>query len=323
MPGPGGGSRGGGFGRGSHGGGSRGGFSGGSRGGGFGGGSRGSSFGHRTTHTVYVGGHRHRRTYYGGGGCLDGLAGMIILPIVLLVMAVLLLAGVFSNAVDTLTSGGDVVYDELTFQSYADDEYRKAFGASSAYEDNILIVFLINEDADDFSCIAWTGYNLDSKISDMFSNQHSTFGSTVQGKINSPYTYSLSGDLRAVMDTMTSRVASLHLSTSFREPLDHSYTTTSHVINYTDMALSEDIINNSLQAFTEQTDIPVVIVIDTQENVFGKTVSSFDIISIIAVVVLITVAVVFIVRGVRKRKNNADNSSNSGNTQSTDNIFSN
>ena len=147
MPGPGGGSRGGGFGGGSRGGGFGGG---GSRGGGFGGGSRGfgGGFGgpHHHHHYGYWG---PRRPFFGGwygrgygGGCLGGLLGILLLPIILLLVVSILLVSIVGSAVANVANGGSIYYDEAAFQQYADDQYAAEFSSYSNYENNILIVFL-------------------------------------------------------------------------------------------------------------------------------------------------------------------------------------
>lgn len=322
MPGPGGGSHGGGFGGGSRGGG----FGGGSRGGGFGGGSRGGGFGggprgggprgphgggfgprppRRPRGPRFFGGYYGPHRYYGpGGGCLGGLLGIIILPIILILVAALMLIGVFSSAFGAVTSGGDILYDEIEFQDYANAEYGKAFGASSAYEDNLLIVFLTAEDTDGYYAIPFIGDNIQQSITDMFGDGQTAFGRAVNGSIHDQYVYTLSSDLRAVMEIMTTLVKDLDLDSSFRTETDQSRMTESHVVNYTDLSLSEATVDPALQAFTEATGIPVVIVIDTEEAVFGRTITGDDVWAIIIVVALIVLAIVLLVRGLRNRKNN-------------------
>ena len=117
MPGPGGGSRGGGFGGGSRGGG----FGGGGFGGGFGGGHRGGPhFG--GYHYGPRGPHFHRHYGYGGGGCLGGLLGMLMAPIIILFAAVVGFFGLFGSALTNISNGGQVQYNERTFQDYANEQ---------------------------------------------------------------------------------------------------------------------------------------------------------------------------------------------------------
>ena len=314
MPGPGGGSRGGGFG-----GGSRGGGFGGGRGGGFGGGSRGGGFG--GGYGGYWGPRRHyyggwRRPYYGygGGGCLGGLLGIIMLPIILLLVVSVLLISIVGSALQNVANGGSIYYDEAVFQQYADDKYAAEFSSYSNYENNLLIVFLTNEEADGYYVIAWVGDNIHTDINYMFGDETTTFGRVVQGSINREYyAYSLDSNLANVMDQMAVKISALGLDSSFRTQKVSENPAPSHLTNYSSLSLTEETVNDSLKAFTEKTDIPTVIVVDTMENVFGKTIPVGDIITVIGLLVILGVSIYMIVRAVKNRKNNGGNGGNNGN----------
>lgn len=318
MPGPGGGSHGGGFGGGSRGGG------GGSRGGGFGGGGghhggggpRGGGFGgpgHRPPHGPYgprgprrpfFGGGWFHRPYYGGGGCLGGLLGMLIAPIVILVFVVIFLFVFIGSTVSSVASGGTVEYDEAKFQTYAMQQYASEFSSSTAYENNLLITFLTNEEADGYYCIAIIGDNVDRKISDMFGNEYTEFGRAVAGSINSDYyANSLSSNLASVMDTMTEKVEGLALESSFSSDAKETGSITPHATNHTSLSVNNETVGTALKKFTESTGIPAVIVIEDMENVFGKTLPTFDIFVLIILIVIAGVAISMIVKAVRNRNN--------------------
>ena len=151
MPGPGGGSRGGGFG-----GGSRGGNFGGSRGGGFGGGSRGGFGGprgpmHHGPHyhrPIFFGPRFHRPRFYGGfggGGCLGGAFSLVAVIILLLVMV----PALFITSIGSLFGGcsfsaeDKIIYDERTFQTYANTRYNEAFSEYSY--DICTIIEMLND----------------------------------------------------------------------------------------------------------------------------------------------------------------------------------
>lgn len=307
MPGPGGGSRGGGFG-------------GGSRGGGFGGGSRGG-FGGGSHHHGYGGygrpffGGWYRRPYYrGGGGCLGGLLGVLLFPILLILVVGALLIGMVGSAVSNVANGGSIYYDEAVFQKYADDQYAAEFSSYSNYENNLLIVFLTNEEADGYYVIAWVGDNIHTDINYMFGDETTTFGRVVQGAVNREYyAYSLDSNLASVMDQMGARIESLGLTSSFRKEKPATNLPSSHLTNHSSLSMTEETVNDSLQAFTEKTDIPAVIVVDTMENVFGKTIPLSDIVMVLILLVLLGVAIYLIVRTLKKRKNNGGNNGNGGN----------
>lgn len=144
MPGPGGGSRGGG------------GFRGGSHGGG-----------------------------YHGGGCFGGLAGLVMLPIILIVCAIAIILSSFGTAILVFKGDGRVVaYDENAFQDYANAQYSAEFGGSTAYEDNLLLVFLADgEEFYDYYYIAFVGDHIDTKINYLFGSNKTAIQMT-EGTVN-------------------------------------------------------------------------------------------------------------------------------------------
>jgi hypothetical protein len=308
MAGPGGGSRGGGFGGGSRGGGfgggHGGGFGGGSRGGGFGGGYRGGYY-----HRPYYGYYRRPRFFgfgpryygYGGGGCLGGLLGALMAPFILLLVVGVMMFAMIGSALTNVANGGIISYDEATFQAYADREYYKAFGNSGANEDNILIVVLTNEESDGYYSIAWVGDNIHDKINRMFGDETTPFGQSMIASINDYYAYSLDSNLAMVMGTMEERISDLGLTSSFKKEYSHAKSPESHLVNYTELSLTEDTVNDALASFTETTGIPVVIVVQDMETVFGKTLPMETILIMIVLVVLAVVAIVAIVRTVKNR----------------------
>ena len=297
MPGPGGGSRGGGFGGGSHGGGSH--------GGGFGGGGFGR--GPMRPRGPHFGGWYHR-PYYGGfgGGCLGGLLGMLMLPIIVILLVAVVLFSTISSAFANVASGGHISYDEPQLQAYADEQYAKEFKdtiACGGYEDNLLIVFLANEQADGYYCIAWVGDNINTSINNMFGDETTEFGYAVRGSVNSEYfAYSLDSNLASVMETMAKRIELQGLESSFKAPKDYEKPVTSHVTNYSALNITEETVNFALEQFTEQTGISAVIVIDTTENVFGRTLRVSDIMTVVICIAVVIVCIYFIVKAIKKNK---------------------
>lgn len=298
MPGPGGGSRGGGFG-------------GGSRGGGFSGGG----FGGHHHHRGFGGGWYHRPYYYGGGGgCLGGLLGMLMLPIIILLVVGVLLVSVVGSAISNVASGGSVYYDEQVFQQYADEQYAKEFSAYPNYENNLLLIFLVNEESDGYYTIAWVGDNIHNSINYMFGGEGTMYEYVVRSSINDEYyAYSLDSNLANIMDKMGDHIDSLGLVSSFRTEKENINPPTSHLTNYSTLKLTEETVNDALKAFTEKTDIPTVIVVDSMENVFGKTLPVFDILIVLVLLVIMGVAIFMIVRALKSRKNNGGNGGNGNN----------
>ena len=262
MPGPGGGSRGGGFSGGSRGGG---GSFGGSRGGGFGGGSRGGSFGGGPMHH---GPHHHhgpifffgpRRHYYGGGG--GGCGGVIVALVILGVFALAFLG----MLIDSLTVGGDpngnIIYDERTFQSYANSEYFNAFSATEDYDNNILLVYTVYEGYDGFECIAWVGNNVPTSIDEMMT------GSAISSGISDYYEFQLSKGIAMSVDKLTDRAPASSASVDTRF---------SKLTNYSSLEMNKETVNEALVAFAEKTGINIAVVVVDGEDVFGRSQSNSD-----------------------------------------------
>ena len=284
MPGPGGGGHGGGFG---------GGFGG---GGGFRGG--------------FGGGHRPpRRGFFfmpfWGGGCLSAL----FAPIICMVLAIVMMIGVIGGGLTTLFRGGNVVYNENKMQDYASRQYATIYDPSSAtYEDNVLVVFLTNEDGQSYYSIGWVGDNLKSQVSDLFGNEYTALGSAMQSSINtSSYRYSLGSNLAQVTEKMETSVRNQNLDTVYRAKKAESHEA-GKVYNRSnsDIQFNAETVDAALKNFTDSTDISMSIVVADAKDVFGKSLNSAAILALLLCIVLIVYAVVAIVRYVKRRRGNAD-----------------
>lgn len=287
MPGPGGGSHGGGGHRGG-GGFAGGGFSGGGhRGGGFssghhtphhhGGGFHGPHFG-GGWHRPHYGGGWHRRNYGYGGGCLGSIAGFAAIPLLIIFAVIYLFGSPVSNnseIIDQNTSDTYYIYDENLFQDYADKQYRDEFGSSTAYEDNILLVFLTeSENYYDYYYIAWVGDHIDYEITEMFGNEYTEFGQYVNDNINmSSYKYSLDSNIAAIVSAMEDEIVSKGLASSFTCEENHNQVE-SHITNKSGVQITDDTVNAALQNFTQTTGISIVVVVDDIDEVFESSSSS-------------------------------------------------
>lgn len=289
MPGPGGGSRGGGF-RG--GGGFSGGFRGGSSGG-FSGGGRNTG-GFRPTGFHY---YRPFRPFMGYGfyrpmGCGSGV--LIGIFLLFLLIYIFLPSGGGTYESDQITSGGRTyLYSEEDFQDFADREYQQAFGDSDRYEGNILLAILTNDEADDYFAIAWVGDEIDPRIREMFGG-YTELGEEMNRYVNGTYyAYSLDSDLAAVVEAMTGHVSALSNGTVLsRSEADF--------MNYTDLDLSGETVRAALDEFKDATGIPMVIVVESLEEVFpAKT--AFGSIFTSGPLPIILVAVVVVVALVAKK----------------------
>lgn len=278
MAGPGGGgSSGGGFGGGSFGGGSRGGggFGGGSFGGSFGGNNNGGSFGghhHGHHHGPYFGTPFFGRRVYVGGGCGGMLFTVVVIGLFILFGAIWLFGEpgqVTINGQPVYIGENGVTYDEATMQDYANEKYKECFGAYDGYEDNILLVFLANEEADGYYTIAWVGDNVKPEINEMF-GEYTEYGEYMNQYINTNYYgYTLDRNLADVVSAMEKSIIEAQLGSSFRKDSAVVHEKASKLINYTQFDITKDVVDDAVESFTEATGIPLVIVVDMAEKVFG------------------------------------------------------
>lgn len=287
MPGPGGGARGGG-------GGSRGGGFGGSRGGGFGGGHRPGGFHYGTG--MHMGGWHRRTRYVGGGGCLSATVSSVFAILIVIVV----LFGFISSTVTEIAQGGSVTYDENKFQDYADAQYADIFGDTRAYEDNLLIVVLVDENYSDYYYIAWVGDHIVTDINWMMGGNDTELGWAMADSINSrSYKYSLDSNLAAVMDIMTRHVQELGLESSVTCNDSHPVMT-ADLINHTELPLTEATVEDALERFATATGIPAAIVVEDMEDVFGKGFSGISLVTLVLVAVVVIIVIVSISKSRRR-----------------------
>ena len=235
------------------------------------------------------------------------MMGMMIAPIIIILIVISLLSSIFgsiSSSISNVASGGQILYDNPKMEDYADACYREEFNKAVGYEDNILLVFLVDEERTGYYTIAWVGDNIDNNIYDMFGNEYTEYGQEMKESINKYYENSLSKNLASLVDGMADRIVNLSLSSSFEHKSQSPGEYKSHVTNRSDLALNDETVNRSLEEFTEDTGIPIVIVVDNIENVFTKTINTADIMTIILALVILAVAIYFIYRAFKSKDDN-------------------
>lgn len=300
MPGPGGGSRGGGFGGGSRGGGFSGG---GGRPGGFGGGGRPGPGGPRPggfggPHGPMHHGPRHHRPFFhrpffhrpygGGGGCLGSMFGMIISIFFIGILLFALLFGGVASLFNGCSFEAVNGYDESTLQEYANKQYAVAFGNTDDYESNILLVFTVYNDYSGYETIAFVGYNIDSDISNMYGNEYTDYGIAVMANMPDYYEYSISKNLADIVESMEEKTAKY---ASADGEVDTSF---SKLINNSNLvSMNEETVNKALVSFTEKTGISIAVVVADGVDVFGES-KEFEILGIIAIIIIAVIALVAI-----------------------------
>ena len=218
-------------------------------------------------------------------------------------VGITLLVSIIVGAFSAISEGGVTDYQERVFQDYADVEYAKAFGDSTAYEDNILIVFLTNEEADEYYYIAWVGDHIEPKVSDLFGNEHTELGRAMLSSVNTAgYWYSLDSNLAMMLDKMATCVESVDgIDDSFTCKEEHIQVD-SKLVNYGELNLTESTVKVALDDFTERTGISIALVVDDMDEVFGVDYTSM-IFRIVAAVIFIGTAIFLVVKVVKARKN--------------------
>ena len=236
--------------------------------------------------------------------------GMILLPVILIFIIISLVGNIFGglgSAITNVSNGGDYSYSEERMQDFADYQYAQEFEKNQRYEDNILIVFLVDEDCTGYYTIAWVGNNIHEDIYNMFGNQYTEFGNHIIDNVSSYYEYSLSKNLSNVINKMASEIKSINPISSFDRDFGSPAGYQSHVTNKSNLEIDSDTLNTSLQYFTESTDIPIVLVIEDMGDVLEKKVAGGDITTIILAVVIGGVAIYLIVLAFKgKDGNNKD-----------------
>ena len=246
----------------------------------------------------------------------------LMVPFLLILFSGIILFSTIGSAFSNVTRGGVSTYDEYKIQDYADQQYAIEFGATKDYEDNLLIVFLVeDEQYYDYAFIAWVGDHVNPRINNMFGNEQTEFGRAIASSaINSEtYKFSLDSGIASVMYTMTDRVEALGLDSSYIcSNQDRDYK--SHLTNRTDVDLTESTVNAALEHFTNTTGIPVVVVVEDIEDVFPKTISFADIVTVIFALGMMVVAIVIIVKAVKaNKKKTEDDGSYKGNNNNNNN----
>lgn len=257
-------------------GGGAGGRGGGFSGGGFsGGGFRGGSSFRPTPRPVH---HHHPRPmhrhhgpgmggYPGGNGC--GCGGILMLPILFF----LLLAMLFGKTGTQVSPEPDVQigqgsYDERSIEDYAAQQYEAAFGTASAYEDNLLLTFLISENRSDFSYIAWVGDHINDATFGLLGGNDTLLGRTLERYVQYGYENTLSDDLSRALGSLAGEITAASPQGSYLCTETHS-APADQLVNDSSLSLDEQMLRTALREFTDETGIPIVLVIEDEADIFG------------------------------------------------------
>ena len=201
------------------------------------------------------------------------LFGIILFPAIITVICIVVFFLYLSPTIKICKDGGSIVYNDSAAIKYRDDEYAKYFSDTSNEKNSILIVYLVEDKDskyDQFFCISKSGENISDKITVEFGNNESSFGKAVLSSIDDKYASSFGGDIAAVMDIMKDKIATLEISSSFKTADTVPDISVSKVVNYSPLTFSEEAVNDAIEGFSTSTGIPVVVIVDSIENVFER-----------------------------------------------------
>ena len=225
------------------------------------------------------------------------IVGIVLFPLLLTIFATVIFFVYLSPTVQTIREGGKTNYSDQVADFYRTEAYDDEFGDTSAKEDNLLIVYLVDADGKQFYCMSKLGSNVSDSVVKLFGNAESEFGKIVTGSMDEVFKNTMASNLTVIIDGMTDKVEALKLSSSFKAESDKSDLAESKLVNKSSLNVSADSVNASLEAFTEETGIPAVIVIDDIEAVFEKRMPVGD---IALLVILVIVAVISIASTTKK-----------------------
>lgn len=227
---------------------------------------------------------------------MGGLVGMILLPVVLVILLVALIFGGLFNGVNT-------VYDEEDFQDYAYDRYMQYFGSEKDYEDQLLMLVLVEDDEYyAYNFIAFTGNDIHNSIRNMLGGNGTQLGALMTQNISENYKYSLSSNLATVFDSLTEKVTDLKLDSSFTCTTEHG-TPRAELVNESTLNMSQPTVETALNNFATETGISVVLLVVNQDEVLPTSYTG-----LIVSLVLIAAIVIIVILLISKKKKPTDDS---------------
>lgn len=160
-------------------------------------------------------------------------------------------------------------YNEAALEQCAAQHYEQVFGKSEAYEDNLVLTFVVWPDNCDYSYITWVGDHVNDTTYDLLGGNESYLGQTLSREISESYEYSLCEDLEQTLALLAEQIRTCSPKGCYTCDEDHSGTG-SVLINNSRVSLHENRLQSALDAFTEAMGIPIALVIEDAETLFGE-----------------------------------------------------
>ena len=230
---------------------------------------------------------------------------MMLAPIIVIVMAAFFLFFSISGMVGDISTGGSYQWDEDAIRQYARAEYDDIYGNNdAAYEDNIMILFLADEEEGyTYAYIAWVGDNIETGVDEMFGNDYTRLGTAFDNSMPDNYKDSLGKNLSAVIERMEAAVGAPAAGKDHFKDAPLGTANSPVFKNGTPLPISSVTIDRALKSFYETTGISLSLVVADIDEVFEKGLSGDTYIMLVVGIGLVALAVFLIVRAVKEKKN--------------------
>ena len=139
----------------------------------------------------------------------------------------------------------------------------------------------------------------------MFGDEYTALGRTLDFYMSEDYRHTLSRALSNTVNKLESDITALNLSSNHTCSDTHTQVN-SHLTNLSELVIDSELVNDALTRFTASTDIPIVIVVDEMEDVFGKTMPFELVLTLLVAAAFIGVGIYLIVRVVKNNKKKGD-----------------
>ena len=257
-------------------------------------GSRSSGGSGSSSSRSYSGGHRHHHYhhygyhYYGGG---IGSVGIIFIALI-----------IFCSILPFLVVNTGTNNYEQTLHEYANQQYQSIFNSSNRYENNILFLYVVDDECETFDAIAWVGDDVPSRTNLKLD------GYTISKHVNENYyKYQLSSGISMSIEELIPVI----------DTANYKSTNICTVVNNSNLSINQAQIETVLQDLSTTRGYGVAVVVADYDDIYvgGGSNGGLGTVFTILIVGLIGGAVLFVI--IQKKKQRDENMSSSSNNYST------
>ena len=250
-------------------------------------GSRRSSGGRsRSGGSHYHHRHHHHHGYYGSRRYNSVSWGGIIFYIFFLILLFVIIGGYDS-----------VGNSEKTLHNYANAEYQTVFDHSNRYENNILFLYVVDDDYKTLDAIAWVGDDVPYKTNRRLD------GYAISQHINENYyQYQLSSGIAMSLEEISPYI----------EPAKYSSTSICTVNNKSNLNIDEEKIEDALQKFSMY-GYGVAVVIADYDDVYENYFDMNVMLALLLVGLVFCIVIFCVIRRKQKHTSSSDDTYNNSN----------